>query len=60
MNGTCPRAAELAARDVRGEEEAKKREDVKGFVMKYVGWLLPTSDGFVCESGDEEKGRKGS
>lgn len=29
-----------------------------GFVVKYSGWLVPTSDGFESESDDEEKGKK--
>jgi hypothetical protein len=40
VNGTFPRAAELAARGARGEEEAKKRDDLKDFVLKYLGWQL--------------------
>lgn len=58
MDGTCPRAAELAARGARGGKEAKM-EDLMDFVVKYSGWLVPTSDGFESESDDEEKGKKG-
>jgi hypothetical protein len=58
VDGTCPRAAELAARGARGEKEVKKMEDVIDFVVKYLGWLVPTSDGFESESDDEEKGKK--
>jgi hypothetical protein len=58
VDGTCPRAAELAARGARGGKEANKMEDVMGFVVKYSGWLVPTSDGFESESDDEEKGKK--
>ena len=60
MDGTCPRAAELAARGARGGKEAKKMEDLMDFVVKYSGWLVPTSDGFESESDDEEKGREKS
>lgn len=34
-------------------------EDLMDFVVKYSGWLVPTSDGFESESDDEEKGKKG-
>lgn len=46
MNGTDPRAAELAARGARGEQEAKKRDDVNDFVVKNLGWQLANLDGF--------------